>query len=100
MLTISVGQGVGFNISADAFVGIIRGDTRNVEGDTTNINVGIGPLSITLMYDRSTNDFMGFTVGVGPSPTFIAGSVTNSSTKAILGAPRTGAPQQVSACIP
>ena len=76
----SLGAGGGVNVSADAFIGFIKGDTSNVSGVTGNINIVAGPLSITTITNPKTVDVVGFTVGVGPSATPIGASGTLSAT--------------------
>jgi RHS repeat-associated protein len=61
----TVGGGAGWNVSADAFVGIIGGNFSDVRGDTVNVNVGIGPFSGTLMFDPCGFDIVGGTIGPG-----------------------------------
>jgi hypothetical protein len=67
----SGGGGLGVNASADAFIGYIKGDISNVSGTTINQNCTVGPLSITSIVDNNTGDFLGGTLGLGPSATFI-----------------------------
>jgi RHS repeat-associated protein len=76
----SVGAGGGVNVSADLFVGFIRGDISNVSGVTANINIVAGPVSITGLINPKTGQFMGFTAGIGPSATPIGASGTLSIT--------------------
>ena len=59
----AVGAGVGLNASADVFGGLIFGD---LQGVTVNANFIGGPISVTLMFDPITGDFIGFTAGLGP----------------------------------
>ncbi|MDY6790847.1 MAG: hypothetical protein SWH54_06215 [Thermodesulfobacteriota bacterium] len=76
----SVGGGIGLNLSADRFIGFVKGGIENVSGTTINANVIIGLISFTAMFNIDTGEFMGFTVGLGPSATSIAGSITGSFT--------------------
>ena len=63
----SAGGGGGLNISADAFFGFIAGDLDNVKGFTNNVNLVLGPFSLTLIFgDCGFSDFRGFTAGFGP----------------------------------
>ncbi len=62
----SVGGGAGVNISADAFIGYVKGPMSNVSGETNNVNIAIGPISITGFFDTKSNELMGGTVGIGP----------------------------------
>lgn len=73
----SVGTGGGFNMSADAFFGITRGNIGDLAGLTANVNVSVGPFSLTLMYDMNGN-FFGFTFGGGPSmaPVGVSGTLS------------------------
>jgi len=77
----SVGGGLGLNVSADKFVGYIKGDISNVSGTTINQNFIIGPLSITSIVDINTGEFLGGTIGLGPSATLIGASITGSFTE-------------------
>ena len=56
----SVGGGAGLNISADAYVGYIPGGANNISGETVNYNVGVGPLSITIMTNPATGGVRGY----------------------------------------
>ncbi|CAB1055986.1 Rhs family protein [Olavius sp. associated proteobacterium Delta 1] len=76
----SVGGGLGLNVSADAFLGYIKGDISNVSGTTINQNLIIGPISITSIVDINTGEFLGGTIGLGPSATLVGGSITGSFT--------------------
>lgn len=59
----SAGLGAGINASADVFGGLIWGELRGI---TTNSNFVFGFVSVTLIFDLSTGEFVGFTAGVGP----------------------------------
>lgn len=75
----SIGGGGGLNVSADIFVGYVPGPVSNVSGETNNVNISIGPLSVTVFLDPKSNNVMGGTIGVGPGlPAGI--SVTKSMT--------------------
>jgi len=80
----SLGAGGGVNVSADVFLGFIRGGIENVSGPTANINItlGSGPLglSVTTFTDARTGEIVGFTIGVGPGATPIGASGTYSVT--------------------
>jgi len=77
---VSVGAGGGVNVSGDVFIGVITGDIGNVSGTTGNINVGLGPISITVITDPNTGKVIGGTVGLGPSATPVGSSGTVSVT--------------------
>jgi hypothetical protein len=62
----SVGPTVGANVSADVFVGYVKGGIENVSGKTVNQNITIGPFSITVFHDVETGEVMGGTFGLGP----------------------------------
>lgn len=84
---ISTGTGPGLNISADAFVGYVPGPASNLNGDSDNLNLGVGPISVTVMFHPVNGRLFsggasGFTVGIGPSIPFIVASVTKSTTAA------------------
>jgi hypothetical protein len=79
----SAGAGGGVNVSADIFVGFVKGGVENIEGKTLNINVGLGPVSVTVMTDPKTGDTVGGTIGVGPGATPVSASGTGSITKTI-----------------
>ena len=76
----SIGGGAGINVSADVFIGIIKGDIGNVSGTSVNANAVIGPISFTLMLDIDSGEFIGLTLGFGPSVTPVAGSISESFT--------------------
>jgi RHS repeat-associated protein len=76
----SIGGGAGINVSADVFVGFVKGGIENVSGTTINANAVIGPISFVFIFNIDTGEFMGLTVGLGPSVTPIAGSITGSFT--------------------
>jgi len=61
----SVAAGVGVNVSADIFLGFVKGGIENVRGLTTNFNVTIGPVSITAITNPKTGEFLGGTIGGG-----------------------------------
>jgi hypothetical protein len=88
---LSVGGG-GLNVSSDIFVGYVKGSVRNLSGPSENLNISLGPLSLTLMYAPSSGrafsgKLVGGTVGVGPGlPLGI------SATKSQTGATRFGDP--------
>jgi hypothetical protein len=70
------GGGGGVNVSADVFGGVIFGGAGNVSGSTLDINLVLGPISVTLLTNPSTGDVVGATVGWGPSATPIGVSGT------------------------
>ena len=70
----SLGGGAGINVSADIFAGVIF---RELQGVTLNTNVVLFNLvSITVLIDPITGDFVGGTLGLGPSLTPFALSET------------------------
>ncbi len=75
------GAGAGINASADAFVGVFKGDrVTDIAGHTGNVNVNIGPISISVFLTPGTLDFEGVTAGVGtpfPAPGGLTLSDTN-----------------------
>jgi len=76
----SAGLGAGLNVSADLFAGIIKGDLSNVRGETANINLVLGPISLSLFTDPKNGELIGGTVGYGPSATPVGASGTISIT--------------------
>jgi len=75
----SAGSGLGVNVSADVFVGYIKGDATGI---TKNINIVIPYVSFTTFLDPKTKEILGGTIGVGPSLT-PGGSFTLSGTGTI-----------------
>jgi len=76
---LQAGLGAGFNISADLFTGFYLGGIENVRGNNFNINIGFGPVSVTLIF--SCNGFAGMTIGGGGFIPFPFGlSVSGSHT--------------------
>jgi hypothetical protein len=67
----SVGPTAGVNISADVFVGYVKGGIENVKGTTMNQNISVGPISITIFHDQITGEIMGGTIGAGPGATAV-----------------------------
>jgi len=76
----SVGPTVGVNISADVFIGFVKGEIKNVSGPSINQNISIGPVSISLFHDPDTGDVMGGTFGLGPGATPVGYSVAYDQT--------------------
>ncbi len=72
----SVGACGGFNLSADAFVGVVKGKKSNVSGETINFNLSVGPVSLSLFFDASGKELVGGTLGVGPSATPLGASLS------------------------
>jgi hypothetical protein len=62
------------------FAGFIIGDISDVSGVTENVNLVLGPLSITTFGNAETGDFIGMTLGVGPSATAFGASASQSIT--------------------
>ena len=77
----SIGRPIGLgglNFSGDVFTGVIVG---SLAGQTTNVNVSVGPLSITALIDPSNPcRLVGGTVGTGPTYLGLGVSVTDSTT--------------------
>ncbi len=65
---------MGVNVSADAFVGFVRGGIENVKGLMANFNLTLGPVGITVLADPKTGSFMGVTGGLGPAATPVGAS--------------------------
>jgi len=61
----ALGRGGGFNVGADLFVGLIKG--QSVEGHTVNLNFVVGPVRATVVLDDIGRSFQGVIVGVGPT---------------------------------
>ena len=76
----SLGSGGGVNVSSDIFIGYVVGGIENVSGETGNINVSAGPISITVFINPETGDIVGGTFGLGPSATPVGASGTYSIT--------------------
>lgn len=70
----SVGIGIGVNVSADVFGGFVLGGVDNISGITGNLNIGVGNLSLGLLY--GSRGFVGLTIGAGPSALSLSGSAT------------------------
>jgi RHS repeat-associated protein len=80
---LSFGPGVGVNVSADWFLGFVRGGIENVNGETVNLNIIAGPASLTIFIDPKTGDVVGGTMGLGPSATPIGASASYSITRTL-----------------
>lgn len=76
----SIGSGGGVNISADIFGGFIFGGVENLSGLTANINITVGPASLTILADPKTGKIIGATFGAGPGVTPVGASGTLSQT--------------------
>jgi RHS repeat-associated protein len=83
----SAGATAGVSLGADAFVGVVYGSEDNVRGDTTNVNIGLGPAAFSFFFDPATEKCLGFTVGGGPSAPPINASVSKAATE-IFSIPR------------
>ena len=74
---------VGFNVSADVFIGAIFGDLKNLPGTTANVNIVVGIISVTIFTDPDSESIFdtvtGGTIGIGPGVP--GGSVTVSQTE-------------------
>lgn len=78
----SGGVGGGLNVSTDLFVGVVRGGIENVSGVTGNINLIVGPISMTLLLNNDVG-LLGGTIGIGPGipiPIQASGTVSDTST--------------------
>ena len=60
------------------FAGFIFGGVDNISGVTANLNIGLGPFSLTLLYSNA--GFAALTLGAGPSALPVGGSATASVT--------------------
>ena len=67
-------------MSADKFVGFFLGSTEDLSGDTWNINLVIGELSVSIFLDKDDLSLKGGTIGSGPSVTAVGASGTHSTT--------------------
>ena len=85
----SVGGSAGLNISGDVFIGVILGDAENIEGSTVNTNISIGPISISAFFNPQTGEFVGGTIGIGPSATTYSAStaIAETGTTFLFGTP-------------
>ena len=68
-LFLSGGATAGFNVSADVFIGYVRGDISAVSGETINNNFGFPWFSVTTFHAPDTMDLIGLTLGIGPAAT-------------------------------
>jgi hypothetical protein len=93
----TVGAGVGVNVSADFFGGVVFGGAENLSGQTVDYNLVLGPISFTTFFNPANGAVSGFTVGLGPSATPIGASGTVDLTgtfsflnflRRLLGVPR------------
>jgi hypothetical protein len=66
---VSFGGGAGFNIGADAFAGFVNGNPSVLAGRTDAVTIGLGGLSINLIFQPdssfTSSNFLGLTVGPG-----------------------------------
>lgn len=70
------------NISADIFVGLVKGGIENVSGLTVNANFTLGPVSLSLFVDPKTGELIGGTAGLGPPfqpPIGASGTLSHTS---------------------
>lgn len=76
----SLGFGGGQNISSDLFIGFQNGGISDINADSVNFNLVSPrvPVSVTVLTDINSGDVSGFTVGIGPSTTAGAVSLTLS----------------------
>jgi RHS repeat-associated protein len=79
---ITVGAGTGMNQSEDVFLGWLHGDTpADIAGTTWDWNFLLPyGLSVTIITDPTTGDFLGATVGWGPSLQTVGASATVDQT--------------------
>ncbi len=74
----SAGIGGGLNVSSDVYAGFVTGNISNVSGQTLNINLVAGPVSVTVFTDKNGN-VIGGTVGLGPGvPAGASGTYSNT----------------------
>jgi hypothetical protein len=64
-----VGPSAGVNISCDFFFGKVYGGIEKLKGTTEDVNYGFLMFNLTLMYDPSTKERIGWTFGVGQGVT-------------------------------
>jgi RHS repeat-associated protein len=89
---LSEGAGAGFNVSSDVFLGLYKGSGTSMRGDSDNLNISLGPISLTLMFGPSagpafSGPLMGGTLGFGPgAPVGLSGtkSMTQTASAAAL----------------
>lgn len=88
----SGGIGAGVNVGADAFIGVVRGGFDSVQGQTANVNLAMGPISISAFFDPRTGSLVGGTVGVGPGAFPVQASGSYAWTGTVGYAPGCDAP--------
>lgn len=66
--------------AADLFVGFARGSSCDLAGETTNMNLGFGPASLTVMTNPKSRTFVGASLGVGPSQPIVNYSQSSDNT--------------------
>ncbi len=59
----SFGPSLGFGVGGDVFAGFVMGDPCKLEGQSANLNLGLGPISLTALFDAESGDFLGATIG-------------------------------------
>ena len=70
----------GFNVSADLFIGFVKGPMSNVRGPTNNLNIGLGPLSVSVFFATDGSGAIGGTIGLGPGVPPAGASASSSNT--------------------
>jgi hypothetical protein len=60
----SGGVGAGVNVGGDVFVGAVAGGFDRLSGQTANVNITAGPMSVTMMFDLNSGAFVGATAGI------------------------------------
>ena len=59
----SGGVGAGWNAGVNSYVGVVFGEASNVNTPFVNTNISLGIGSLTLMFDPSTGELAGFSIG-------------------------------------
>ncbi len=72
----------GWDLSSTAFVGVVRGQ-QSLSGDSSFVSGSLGVFSVASIHDSKGN-WLGLTVGVGPSLTLVGAKMGQSTTKEIL----------------
>src|SRR5207302_1361328 len=72
------GIGTGVDVGYGGFVGGVFGGTDAIAGITANLNISIGPINVSALYNAS--GFAGFTIGAGRTPLPLGGSATVGKT--------------------
>jgi hypothetical protein len=72
------GIGTGIDVGYGGFVGVVFGGTDAVAGITANLNISIGPINVSGLYNAG--GFAGFTIAAGPTAVPFGGSATVGKT--------------------